>query len=140
MTHVRVAVAGAFALALVLTGCSSEPQGENVDPDQVDATEIPELGACRMLTPADVEQPANATRTVDCNDKHTAETFAVGELPDQFDEVDYDHGEVGEFAYRTCTQKFEKFLGAADESLVLRTIVSWAWFRPSEKAWADGAR
>jgi hypothetical protein len=140
MAHARAAVAAAFAAVVVLAGCSSEPQGENVDPEQVDSTEVPELGACRMLTPADVEQPANATRTVDCEDKHTAETFAVGELPDEFDDVEYDDQQVGEYAYRTCTQKFEKFLGAADESLVLRTIVSWAWFRPSENAWADGAR
>ena len=140
MTHARAAVAAVLAAVVVLAGCSSEPQGENVDPDQVDSTEVPELGACRMLTPADVEQPANATRTVDCDDKHTAETFAIGELPDEFDDVEYDDGKLGEYAYRTCTEKFEKFLGATDESLVLRTIVSWAWFRPSEKAWADGAR
>jgi hypothetical protein len=140
MTLARAAVAASLAAVVVLAGCSSEPQGENVDPDQVDSTEIPELGACRMLTPADVEQPANATRTVDCEDKHTAETFAIGELPDVFDDVEYDDENVGEFAYRTCTKKFEKFLGAVDESLVLRTIVSWAWFRPSEDAWADGAR
>ena len=31
------------------------------------------------------------------------------------------------------------FLGA-DESLVMRTVMSWAWFRPSEQAWDDGAR
>ncbi len=140
MTHVRAAVAAVFAAAVVLAGCSAEPQGENVDPDQVDSTEVPELGACRMLTPADVAQPANATRTVDCDDKHTAETFAIGELPSEFDDAEYDDGKLGEYAYRTCTQKFEKFLGATDESLVLRTIVSWAWFRPSEKAWDDGAR
>ena len=72
-----------------------------------------------MLTPADVDQPANATRTVDCNDKHTAETFATGDLPDEFDDVAYDDEAVGEYAYRTC---------------------SWVWFRPSEKAWDDGAR
>ncbi len=90
MTHARAAVAAAFAAVVVLAGCSSEPQGDNVDPDQVDSTEIPELGACRILTPADVEQPANATRTVDCADKHTAETFAIGELPDEFDDVEYD--------------------------------------------------
>jgi hypothetical protein len=124
---------------LILAGCSSEPQGKNVDPEQVDSTEIPELGACRVLTPEDVEQPANATRTVDCDDKHTAETFAIGDLPKSFDDVDYDAKAVGEFAYRICTKQFAKFLGA-DESLVLRTIVSWAWFRPSEKAWDDGAR
>jgi hypothetical protein len=139
MTHARAAVAAAFAAVVILTGCSSEPQGKNVDPEQVDSTEVPELGACRMLTPDDVEQPANATRTVDCKDKHTAETFAIGDLPKSFDDVDYDAKAVGDFAYRTCTKQFEKFLGA-DESLVLRTIVSWAWFRPSEKAWDDGAR
>ena len=32
-----------------------------------------------------------------------------------------------------------EFLGA-DESLVMRTVVSWAWFRPSEEAWDKGAR
>ncbi len=140
MMHARAAVSVVLAAFVLLTGCSSEPQGENVDPDQVDSTEVPKVGACRMLTPADVEQPANATRTVDCDEKHTAETFAVGELPDEFEEVGYNDGEVGDYAYRTCTKKFEKFLGATDESLVLRTIVSWAWFRPSESAWDDGAR
>ncbi|WP_183101113.1 septum formation family protein [Nocardioides pelophilus] len=139
MTHARAVAAAVAAAVLVLTGCASEPQGENVDPDQVDSTEIPELGACRLLTPADVDQPANATRTIGCDEKHTAETFAIGELPDEFDDVEYDDEEVGEFAYRTCTRQFAKFLGG-DESLVLRTIVSWAWFRPSEKAWDDGAR
>ena len=78
----------------------------------MDSTEVPELGACRMLTPADVEQPANATRTVDCEDQHTAETFAIGELPDEFDDVEYDDRDLGEYAYRTCMSKFEKFLGA----------------------------
>jgi len=141
MRHARalVAVVGLLVLMSGLVACSSEPQGENVDPDQVDSTALPELGACRMLTPADVELPANATSTVDCKEKHTAETFAVGELPDEFDDVDYDDSELGEYAYRTCMKKYARFLGA-DESLVLRTIVSWAWFRPSEKAWDDGAR
>ncbi len=46
---------------------------------------------------------------------------------------------MGAFAYETCSSKFQKFLGA-DESLVMRTVVSWAWFRPSEKAWDKGAR
>ena len=53
MRHGRVLVA-ALGLLMVLTACSSEPQGDNVDPEQVDSTEIPELGACRVLTPADV--------------------------------------------------------------------------------------
>lgn len=122
----------------LLTACG-DSQGSNTDPDQVDAVEAPELGACRVLTPEDVALPSNATRTVDCADPHTAETFAVGPLPESLDDAAYDDDEVGAFAYDTCSEKFEKFLGA-DESLVMRTVVSWAWFRPSEKAWDEGAR
>ena len=92
-----------------------------------------------MLTPADVAEPANASVTVDCSGRHTAETFAVGDLPEEFAESDYVSPDLSAFAYRTCSKEFAKHLGA-DESLVLRTVLSWAWFRPSEKAWDEGAR
>lgn len=124
--------------ALVLSGCS-EPQGDDTDPAQVDAVEAPELGACRVLEPEDVAQPSNATRTVDCSEPHTAQTYAVGSLPPALRDAAYDDEVLGEFAYRTCSEKFEAFVGG-DESLVMRSVVSWAWFRPSENAWADGAR
>ncbi|MGZ8750474.1 MAG: septum formation family protein [Pseudonocardia sp.] len=133
---------GALLLAtcLLLTACGqAEDQGGNTDPDQVDSVDAPELGACRLLTPDDVAVPANATRTVDCAREHTAQTYAVGPLPAEFDDADYDDEGLGGFAYDTCSERFEKFLGA-DESLVMRTIVSWAWFRPSENAWDEGAR
>jgi hypothetical protein len=136
----------ALLLAVVVTavvalaGCSAEAeQGTNTDPAQVDAVEAPELGACRELTPEDVAAPSNATRTVSCSDPHTAQTYAVGQLPDSLADAAYDDREVGAWAYDTCSQKFMRFLGA-DESLVMRTVVSWAWFRPSEQAWDDGAR
>jgi len=129
----------ALPALLVLSACGGEDQGSNTDPAQVDSVEAPELGACRLLTPSDVEAASNATRTVDCGEPHTAQTYAVGELPDELEDADYDDDDVGRFAYRTCADKFQAFLGG-DESLVLRTVVSWAWFRPSEKAWDDGAR
>lgn len=124
---------------LLLAGCSGEEQGSDTDPEQVDAVEAPELGACRVLTPEDVAQPSNATRTVPCSEHHTAQTFAVGQLPEKFDDVAHDDEELGAFAYRTCSRKFQKFVGG-DESLVMRSVVSWAWFRPSEEAWEEGAR
>jgi hypothetical protein len=126
-----------LAALTLLAGCGKDDA--NVDPDQVDTVETPELGACRLLTPDDVAEPSNATKTVDCSEKHTAQTFAVGELPESLRDVDYDDDAMGKFAYQTCSSRFEKFLGA-DESLVMRTVVSWAWFRPSEKAWDKGAR
>ncbi|MBB6629363.1 septum formation family protein [Nocardioides sp. KIGAM211] len=125
---------------LLLAGCGGDDgQGSNADPDQVDAVEKPELGACRMLTPDDVAAASNASKVVDCADEHTAQTYAVGGLPDQLSDAGYDDEKIGAWAYDTCAKQFEDFLGA-DESLVMRTVVSWAWFRPSEKAWEDGAR
>ncbi len=125
--------------ASLLTGCASEVQGHNTDDSLVDAVTKPQNGACRMLTPDDVALPANATRTVDCKQEHTAETFAVGDLPAEFDDVDYDDSLLGTYAYRTCSTAFAQFV-AADESLALRATLSWAWFRPSSKAWKKGAR
>ena len=124
---------------LAVTACSAEDQGTDVDPAQLDAVEAPELGACRVLTPADVAQPTNATKLAECSEPHTAQTYAVGTLPASLTDASYDDEGLGEFAYRTCSDKFEAFVGG-DESMVMRSVVSWAWFRPSEKAWEDGAR
>jgi hypothetical protein len=122
-----------------LAACGSEHQGANSDPDQVDAVDVPVSGLCRDLTPDDVARTANATKTIDCASRHTAETYATGRLPEEFDDAGYDDADLGTYAYRTCSEKFAEFVGA-DESLVLRTTLSWAWFRPSEKAWGKGAR
>ena len=137
---VRLTTFAATAMvALMLAGCGGGEANGNVDKEQVDAVEAPQMGACRVLTPEDVAQPTNATKVVDCATKHTAETFAVGELPAELQDADYDAQELGAFAYQTCSAGFQEFLGA-DESTVMRTIVSWAWFRPSENAWDKGAR
>jgi len=123
----------ALAACVILTGCGDGNAAPAAD------GKPPVLGACRILTPQDVAKPANATKVVACAEKHTAETFAVGDLPDEFEDADYGDAKLGAWAYRTCTKGFKTFLGA-DESLVMRTVVSWAWFRPSEDAWDDGAR
>lgn len=127
------------AVLLVSAACGEDTQGSNTDPEQLDSVEAPDLGVCRVLSPADVALPSNATRTVDCAEDHTAQTFAVGNLPAELDDATYDSEDMGAFAFDTCAKKFMGFLGA-DESLVMRSIVSWAWFRPSEKAWDEGAR
>jgi hypothetical protein len=125
--------------ALMISACTAQQQGANTDPAQVDSVNPPPDNACRMLSPTDVSQPANATVVVPCTSKHTAQTYAVGTLPTEFTSTAYAAKSLGRWAYGTCSTKFEKFIGA-DESLVLRTTISWAWFRPSEKAWGKGAR
>ncbi len=131
----RLLLVIACTVVLVASGCGKD----DVDPAQVDAMSPPEVGACRVLTPDDVAEPSNATFTVPCNDKHTAETIAVGSLPSEFADTDYDSDALGAWAYQTCETHFQQALGA-DESMAMRTILSWAWFRPSEKAWDKGAR
>lgn len=121
------------ATLLVLAGCSADGDSD------ADSVTTPELGACRMLEPGDVAASANSAPIVDCEQDHTAETFAVGPLPSELDDAAYDDSDIGAFAYTTCSQAFMRFLGA-DESLALRTILSWAWFRPSQEAWDNGAR
>jgi hypothetical protein len=138
MPLVRRLVAPLLLAALALSGCGSKSD-PNVDPAQVDATQAPDLGACRMLTPTDVAQPSNATRMVSCDKPHTAQTYAVGPLPASVDKASYDAAALAAFAYHTCSKSFVRFTGA-DESLAMRTILSWAWFRPSQKAWDKGAR
>ncbi|WP_395692837.1 septum formation family protein [Nocardioides sp.] len=121
----------AVVATLLLGGCGDDPAPTDV--------QAPALGACRVLEPADVAQDSNDSDVVDCTADHTAETYAVGELPDRFDDADRDDRDVGAWAYETCSAAFADFLGA-DESLVMRTVVSWAWFRPSKAAWDEGAR
>ncbi len=132
-------VVGALLMA-GLTACGgSDPAAPPDDPAQVDALEPPELGACRRLTLPDIAQTSNATPSVPCTQEHTAQTYAVGDLPAELTTAAYDAPEVGAFAFETCTTQLQKFLGG-DESLAMRSIITWAWFRPSEKAWAGGAR
>ena len=102
------------------------------------STTAPKVGACRLLGP-DVGGASDETPTVDCRERHTAETFAVGEFPDDVagDEID-DHA-LGAHVFGECEKEFRRFLGG-DESLVMRTTVTWAWFRPSQEAWEAGAR
>jgi hypothetical protein len=124
-------------MLLVLTACS---QSNGSTGDGVDTVEAPKLGACRMLSPEDVGQDSNATEVVDCAEPHTAQTFAVGTFPEKLaGGADVDDPGLGAYIYDTCSERFQTFLGG-DESLVMRSMLTWAWFRPTETAWKQGAR
>jgi hypothetical protein len=133
--HALRVVVPLLLLAPVLNACFGS---SSADPPSGD-TAAPDIGACRMLTPQDVSQPTNDTTPVSCDQPHTAQTYAVGPLPGRFDHASWHDGEVAAYAYRTCTSRFIRFTGA-DESLAMRTILSWAWFGPTESAWDAGAR
>lgn len=120
---------------LALAACTGASSGEQTGGPVV--LEAPELGACRALTPDDVSQPDNASPVVDCAEQHTAETFAVGTFPKQL-RSDIEDRKLGAYVYKRCQRKFQTFLGG-DESLVMRSTLTWAWFRPTPQAWDKGA-
>jgi hypothetical protein len=122
-------------LLLALAACSAGGAGSS-GPASVDP---PRVGSCRLLTPQDIQATSNDSPTVDCAQKHTAETFAVGEFPDDVAGDEVDDPALGSYVFDTCEKKFAKFLGG-NESLVMRATVTWAWFRPSKDAWDEGAR
>ncbi|MDQ6642573.1 MAG: septum formation family protein, partial [Actinomycetota bacterium] len=128
---------GALLLLLVGTalGCTSIA-GKKTEADKLTA---PKLGACRTVTPKDVEQPSNAAPIVACTKNHTAETFAIGTFSTALAGASYQSTELGRYIFKTCGPAFLRFLGG-DESLADRSLLSWAWFRPSEAAWAKNAR
>ncbi len=133
----RLAVFVTVLLLLALSACT---QGTaDTEQEDVDTVEVPELGSCRVLTPADVAESSNASPVVDCSEDHTAQTFAVGTFPERVSGEDAEDTDLGAFIFETCDKRFQSFLGG-DDSLVMRSTLTWAWFRPSDNAWDQGAR
>jgi hypothetical protein len=97
------------------------------------------VGACRALRPSDIAQESDDTTPVPCTQEHTAETYLVAAFRGRLAQAAYDDPGLAAHAYDACSRGFKKFTGA-DDSLALRSILSWAWFRPSEKDWNAGAR
>ena len=123
-------------LLLALSGCTQgRADSGGVDPQD---TARPKLGACRALVPDDIAQASNATAPVACTARHTAETYSVGTFPADLSKDDPNDRALGAYVYDRCQGGFQRFIGG-DESLVLRSTMTWAWFRPTTDAWAAGA-
>jgi Septum formation len=122
-----------LGLGLIATACGSGPGNTAAD-----RATPPEVGSCWDLAARDLDQPSNASPAVPCTKAHTAQTFAVGALPASTGSS-YQDRRHGSFVFDTCTPAFRAFI-AADESLAMRSQLSWVWFRPSQRGWDRGAR
>jgi hypothetical protein len=138
-----VACVAALLLAAALAGCDGGgdggggvggPLGMGGGAD----TDPPDAKACRAIDVETIKAASDDSDTVDCSEPHNAETFYVGELTDA-DDLAYDDPEVAAQVFDQCQPRYLKFVGAT-ESLALRTVVDWAWWRPGEDAWDEGAR
>jgi hypothetical protein len=126
--HRPALLAALVGVAVLVGGCGATAPSDRGTP--------PRVGACRDLTAKDVGRHTNDTPVVPCTARHTAQTFQVGSVPRG---TTYDDPANGRYVYDRCAPAFGRYLGA-DESTVLRTLLGWAWFRPSESAWKQGAR
>ncbi|MGO4256273.1 septum formation family protein [Marmoricola sp. RAF53] len=136
--RVSLSALGSAVLAVVLAATTAACDVPFASTSASDNLTPPKLGACRDLVPGDLTKPSNDTAPIACTTGHTAQTFAIGTLPAATGKG-YDDPRHGRFVYGTCQKAFAEFLGA-DESLAMRSRLSWAWFRPSERGWDKGAR
>lgn len=104
-----------------------------------DEMAAPTVGACRNLTSAETIGLANDSHRVSCTAPHDAETFASGTLPSSYRGKGYHDPALDRWAYATCSAKLASWLGG-DDSMVMRSVLTWIWFRPSQSAWKKGAR
>lgn len=133
-------LAAVLLLVAALSGCTGNPLGTDGPGDGsggpgVDVS-APEVGACRAIDVAVVEQETDDTEPVACTEPHTAQTFHVGTFAE---DAAYDDERLGAQVTDQCRPRFARFTGATP-SLAMRSVVTWAWWRPSEEAWEAGAR
>ena len=133
-----MAIAALCVMAFSLTSCATKV-GPRDDPSVVDSTAIPTTALCRDLLPSDLAERSNATKTVPCTDPHNDVTLIVGTLPADYTGLKVGDDKITQFLYGICEGALESALGT-DESTVMRSMLSWAAFRPSDTAWKDGAR
>lgn len=126
-------------VTLLLTGTLAACGGKSEGDRPSDLTVSPANGDCRNLKPTDLREAANDTPVVDCAKEHTAETFYVGRFEGDGVGATPVDTDLAPLAYTACQQKFMDYL-AADESLAMRSTLTWAWFRPSALGWERGAR
>ena len=121
-------------LLLALSGCTQGKadgggDGRNRGPE---ARRLPVAGARRHRPGQQRDRAGGVHRRA-----HRRDVLGRHVPPDLAGD-DPDDKALGAYVYDRCQSRFQRFLGG-DESLVLRSTMTWAWFRPTKEAWAEGA-
>lgn len=129
--------AGLLPLLMLAVGCSSDASSSaaaGLGPD------TPVVGACRVLTAADVGMATNATPTVGCGSAHTSVTIAVGAFPSwRITSTNLRSGALGDLALQRCTTVWQHTVGG-DAVAQHTTVVGLAFFLPDSQQLGKGAR
>ncbi len=128
---------GLLALVMLSASCSSDASSSaaaDLGPD------TPVVGACRVLTAADVSAATNATPTVGCRSAHTSVTIGVGAFPSwRITSTNLTSGALGDLALQRCTTMWQRTVGG-DAAAQHTTVVGLAFFLPDSEQLGRGAR
>lgn len=143
--HRATTAAAALALAGALGACSSgddEPAGApttsatpTATPTTAAPAERPAVGACYDLGFDEALAPTTTSEAVDCAGDHTAQTYAVGQLPTYADGhlLAVDDPAVQAGLAQTCRSSLAEYVGGDADALRL-SVLRPVWFSPSIEA------
>ncbi|WP_182523725.1 septum formation family protein [Nocardioides dongkuii] len=145
----------AVLLGSLLSGCSgseepgdpepsTSPSADGASPTarpSAAAVPAPETGACYRLTYAEALAPTVDAEPVPCARRHTARTFAVGELDTVVDGhlLAVDSARVRRQVATTCPRRLGGFLGGTEDDRRL-SMLRAVWFTPTLEESDQGAR
>jgi len=133
---IALVVAGLVVIARMGSDEQAGPGAPTPTPTE-DPLAVPEVGSCYFTTTIG-RSPFNANadngERVPCDEEHTAETIAAGELPATAEPPSEPSDEARRL-YRECERAAQDFLGVPWRSTYTYLVLSV----PSRAAWQDGA-
>ncbi len=126
---------GVASLAVFACACSgsSSGDGSGLGPG------APVVGACRVLTLADIAPATNAAPTVACGSPHTSVTISVGGFPSwRVTSANLRSGVLGKEALQRCTTAWRRTVGG-DVAAQHTTVVGLVYYLPDADELNRGA-
>jgi Septum formation len=101
---------------------------------------VPSVGACRLLTTADITPSSNETPVVPCSKPHTSVTIAVGGFrPGQVTDRNLTDGTLGNLALQRCTAAWKRTVGGSTTAQHT-SLLGVAYYLPDQTQLSNGAR
>jgi hypothetical protein len=138
-------VTSLLVTATVLAACTADESPEPTDPPSTSTTPeptptqatttpapTPKVGECHRMTYDAAVAPTATRRSVPCEQRHTAETFAVGRLETLVDGrlLAVDSDRVQEQVASACPEQLAGFVGGTEEQRRM-SMLRAVWFTPT---------
>jgi hypothetical protein len=131
---------GAAVVLVAVSAVAACSSGGASSSEPTYGPDLPAVGACRVLTLAEIKPTSNATPTVSCSSPHTAVTIAVGGFPaSEVTNANLRNGTLGNQALQRCTAAWRSTVGGTVEAQHT-TALGLAYYLPDSQQLSSGAR